>query len=133
MKKKRIPKPVRIPIMKSTVDVFAQELRFGLMTAQLNQFSSKNFDRIAGIINLLMFALEGKIVDKSVEAAIDGAARVMNEVDARYEKFGTRRMSEYDILAVSAGIEKIEEQLPKLTITELRAAQIKLEMLKNVP
>jgi hypothetical protein len=114
--------------MKVLADnALAQELYFGLMTAELNQFSSKNFDRIASVVNLVSIALAGKVVDRSVEAAIDGCMRCLNEVDAKFEKYGSWRLTEYDIMAVCAGITKIEESLPLLTLQDLRNAKWKLE------
>jgi len=114
--------------MRSTIDVLAQELRFGLMTAEVGHFNDKNFQRVASVINLVSIALQGKEVDRSVEVAIDGAIRTMNEIDERITRLGSHSLNEFQIAAISAGIQKIEETLPKLSINELREAKIILDI-----
>jgi len=138
--KHRIPKPIRIPrIVANQVDAAMKpkteeallfELHTGLLAISNGAMNENNFQRISSIVNLIMVALSGKIVDRSVEAAIDGCARTLQEIDARFEKQGSWALNDFQVASIRAGILKIEESLPLLSMDDIRAAQIVLEGMK---
>jgi hypothetical protein len=146
-KMKRTPRPIKIPSlvakkvandlelqdrqMKVLADnALAQELHFGLFAISNGAMNDKNFQRISSVVNLAMIALSGKIVDRGIEAAIDGCARTLREVDARYEKLGSWALNEFQVASIRAGVLKIEESLHLLTMQDLRMAQYQLEQMK---
>ena len=121
--KKRSPRkvrPVNIPITRSLLDEFGQELHFALMTAQLGKFSKLAFDKIGGCLNCIYGALDIKPPkDKAVLVAIEGAMRTMNECGSRGDRSGVWMLTLTERAAVAAGVKKAEEALPTLDVMTL--------------
>lgn len=121
--KKRSHRKVRqltIPITRSLLDEFGQELHFALMTARLGKFNKLAFNKIGGCLNCIYGALDiTPPKDKTILVAIEGAMRTMNECGSRGDRSGVWMLTTTERAAVAAGVKKAEEALPTLDVMTL--------------
>jgi hypothetical protein len=125
MKKRchRTVRPLRIPITRELLNLFAQELHFSLMKAELGYFSTKEFDAIGRCLNVIYGALDLRPPrDKTILVALEGAMRAMNECAARGDRSGVWTLNLYERAAVHAGTQKAEEALAGLDVNTVYAA-----------
>lgn len=117
---RRRVRQVHIPITRSLLDQFGQELHFALMTAEHGCFSKTAFDKIGACLNCIYGALDLKPPkDRTVLIAIEGAMRTMNECAKRGDRTDVWTLTLTERMAVSAGVKKAEEILPTLDVMTL--------------
>lgn len=115
--KKYVRKHIHIPVLKGLRDEFGFVLHASLMAAESGHFSKDHFDRIGGLLNTLWGALELRPTkDSAAKLVIEGAMRAMNQAGARGDATGVWELRELEQAALIAGIQKAEEQLPKMDV-----------------
>lgn len=118
----------RIPITKSLVKLYAQDLHFSLMNAKLGYFTTKEFDKIGSCLNTIYGALDLRPPkDKTILVAIEGAMRAMNECSRRGDTSGVWTLRVTEQAAVHAGAKKAEEALALLDVTTVYQSMKLLE------
>ena len=128
----RIVREVRIPITRSLLDQFAQELQFSLMTARLGHFNKDSFDKIGAALNVIWGALFHKPPkDASIVTVIEGAMRAMNQCADRGDRSGIWTLSITEQATVSAAADKAEEALQYLDVMALYKSMQKLREMRE--
>lgn len=128
MKKKRMPRPVRIPVTRALRDEFAMSLHTSLWALD-HAPSADVFDTLAGIFNVVQLALEHDAEHCHEARLITGGAAALNQVMTK--ALAGQRPAAHEIAPIRVGINTIDALLGRLDASALRRASQRLRAMRE--
>lgn len=130
---KRQPRPVRIPITSREVPMtFGLQMRLSL-EALRREPAREHFDGVARCLNVVQVAIEddARFTDEALR--INAGARALNQIAQKVEAIedGTPlRLHPHELAPVELAINAAEDVIPRLSITSLNDARIRLQAIR---
>lgn len=126
--KRRIPRPVRIPVMRGLRDEFAMLLYTSLWSLE-NAPSAAPFDNLAGVFNVVQLALEHDAKHSHEARIITGGAAALNQ--SMNKIIAGKPPATHEIAPIRVGVETIDTLLGRLDVSVLHAAMARLRALRH--
>lgn len=124
------PRLVRIPMTKGLHDQFGMTLHtsFAAMTLAPGR---DQFDAIAQIFNVVALAIEDDQRFKLEALILASGASAMNQISAGYDRTGIMRPTDLELLPVQNAINVCDWILPRIDVTKLHLANMRLSAIRR--
>lgn len=127
MKKRRVPRTIRIPVTSSLRDEFAMVLHTSLWSLD-NAPSVDVFDSLASIFNVVQLALEHDVKRSHEARLITGGAAALNQ--AMTKVVAGQSPAAHEIAPIRVGINTIDGLLGRLDVSALYGAMQRLRVMR---
>jgi hypothetical protein len=125
--KRRIPRPVHIPVTRALRDEFAMLLYTSLWSLEHTP-GVDPFDNLAGVFNVVQLALEHDAKHSHEARLITGGAAALNQAMSRV--MSGKPPADHEILPIRVGVKTIDTLLGRLDVSVLYAAMQRLRRLR---
>jgi hypothetical protein len=124
------PRLVRIPMTAGLHDQFGMTLHTALAALAIAP-SSDQFDAIGQIFNVIGLTIEHDERFSAEAVILASGASAMNQIAAGYERTGTLRPTDVELLPVRNAVNVCDEILSRLDVTQLHLANVKLSAMRH--
>lgn len=122
MKKKRIPREVRVPVTRGLVDTVGKDLHFGILGLQHGDNSPDNWKLVGKGIFVVALAADGHDnLDRKLVCDVNNAVIALENISQREEATHIWRASKEEILVLCTGALAAEALLPHIDSRALSA------------
>lgn len=129
---KRKPRPVRLPITSAEVpNAFGWQMHCSLAALRMAP-TREHFDGVAKCLNVVQLAIEHLPKFKDQALRINAGARALNQIAAKVESIedgAPLKLQPHELGPVELAITAADEIIPRLSITDLNNARIRLQAL----
>ena len=128
MKKKRTPKPLRIPVTQGLVNQMGQTMHFALLGMQHGDNSVTNWKKVARTLLTISVASDYNVrVTHKDKVSVDDCIIVLRVIADRELKTGSWRAHRVELCKLAEGILAAERMLPQLDYRLLAEAYRDIE------
>lgn len=123
------PRLIKIPMMASLHNQIALELHAALGALSISP-ARDQFDAIGQYFNMIGLAVEHdpRFTDEFV--IIESGARAMNQIADCFDRTGTLQPTYFELLPVRNAVIACDQILPRIDVTKLHVANVKLAAMR---